>query len=125
VKLLLDTHSLLWALSVPEQLADDARGRISAPENQVFASAASVWEIAIKVSSGKLRAPADLAADISAAGFSELPITIEHGLAAGRLPRHHGDPFDRMLVAQASIEDLTLVTRDRTLAEYGVAILPA
>jgi PIN domain nuclease of toxin-antitoxin system len=84
-----------------------------------------VWEIAVKASAGKLRAPAGLAADIAAAGFAELPVTISHALAAGELRRHHGDPFDRMLVAQASLEDLKLVTRDRTLARYGIAILPA
>jgi PIN domain nuclease of toxin-antitoxin system len=89
-------------------------------------SSVSVWEAAIKRALGKLRAdPADLRAELDLAGFGQLPVTWEHGLAAGALPRHHRDPFDRMLIAQAQLEGLTLVTTDQALAAYDVALLPA
>lgn len=88
-------------------------------------SAASAWEIAIKRALGKLEAPDDLLAAIEANDFLSLPITLADGLAAGRLPPYHSDPFDRMLVAQARVEHFTIVSRDRRLAQYGVSILPA
>ena len=85
----------------------------------------SAWEIEIKRAKGKLEAPGDFETVIGNSNLVELPISLEHGVAAGRLPRHHGDPFDRMLVAQAQLEGLTLVTRDAELAAYGVPILAA
>ncbi len=89
-------------------------------------SAVSVWEAAIKRALGKLEVnPADLRAELDVAGFTQLTVTWEHGLAAGALPRHHRDPFDRLLIAQAQVEGLTLVTSDRALAAYHVALLPA
>jgi len=88
-------------------------------------SPVSPWEIEIKRSRGTLRAPNDLPNQLERAGFVPLPITIAHGLAAGALPLHHRDPFDRMLVAQAQLEGMTIVTRDRDIARYQVAILPA
>jgi PIN domain nuclease of toxin-antitoxin system len=126
VNLLLDTHAFLWWLMGDEGLADDARRSIADPEALVHVSAASLWEIAIKQALGKLTVDSpDLAAEISGNGFVELPISGRHALAAGALPRHHDDPFDRMLVAQARLEGLVLVTRDGALEAYDVPRLSA
>jgi PIN domain nuclease of toxin-antitoxin system len=88
-----------------------------------YVSAASVWELAIKRASGKLKAPDDLLEQIAVAKFGELGVTFEHAMRAGALPPHHGDPFDRMLVAQAQSEKLTLVTNDARIAAYDVPVL--
>lgn len=124
MRLLLDTHALLWWLADDARLTPSARDAIADAE-VVAVSAASAWEIGIKQSIGKLTGPRDLAAEIRSNGFAELPVTITHARAAGDLPPHHSDPFDRMLVAQARLEDLTLVTRDPRLADYGIAHLQA
>ena len=125
MRLLLDTHALLWALGDPEELADEARSAIVDPENLVVVSAASTWEIAIKRALGKLKAPRDVRGALDASGFVALPITVEHCVAAGALPARHRDPFDRMLVAQARIEHLVVVTRDPRFALYSVDVLAA
>jgi PIN domain nuclease of toxin-antitoxin system len=125
VRLLLDTHVLLWSLGSPAQLRADARDAIEDGGNEVLVSAASAWEIAIKRALGRLEAPDDLPSAMEAAAFVPLSITIPHALAAGALPPHHRDPFDRMLVAQATLEELTVVTRDPHFARYGVPTLPA
>jgi PIN domain nuclease of toxin-antitoxin system len=122
MRLLLDTHVLLWWLADDPALSKQAR-QLIANEPEVFASAASAWEIAIKRALGKLEAPADLPAALAAGGIGRLPIEFEHAAIAGALPRHHDDPFDRMLVAQARVERLTLVSRDRRLEPYGGAII--
>jgi PIN domain nuclease of toxin-antitoxin system len=88
-------------------------------------SAASAWEISIKKALGKLATPDDLEQQVQQGGFVALPISPAHGVAAGRLPRHHEDPFDRMLIAQAIAEGLTIVTRDKRFGDYGVALLTA
>ena len=124
MRLLLDTHALLWWLA-DEGLSESARGLIADPDNQVAVSAASAWEISIKKALGKLAAPDDLEQQVAENGFDPLPITIAHGIAAGALPRHHEDPFDRMLIAQARAEGLTIVTRDSRFKAYDVALLPA
>jgi PIN domain nuclease of toxin-antitoxin system len=124
VRLLLDTNALLWWLA-DEGLATQARDAIADPENLVVVSAVSAWEISIKKSLGKLAAPDDLEHQVRAGGFTSLPITIAHGVAAGRLVRHHDDPFDRMLIAQAVTEGLTVVTRDKRFSDYSVALFPA
>jgi PIN domain nuclease of toxin-antitoxin system len=124
VRLLLDTHALLWWLA-DEGLAAQARDAIADPANVVVVSAASAWEISIKKALGKLAAPDDLERQVDIGGFTPLPISIAHGIAAGQLPRHHDDPFDRMLIAQAVEEGLTIVTRDKRFENYGVALLPA
>ncbi len=124
MRLLVDTHVLLWWLA-DRPLARAAYQAIADPANSVFVSAATAWEISIKKALGKLHAPDDLPAQLESCGFSPLPISIEHALTAGSLSRHHDDPFDRMLVAQASVEDLTLVTRDERIAAYGVRVLLA
>jgi PIN domain nuclease of toxin-antitoxin system len=127
VRLLADTHALLWALGDPDQLSDAARSALREPSNEVFVSAASVWEIAIQHASGKLRlpaAPADwIPRALERSGFDPLAIEARHALAAGALPSHHHDPFDRMLIAQALTDGLVVVTRDRRFAAYGVAIV--
>jgi PIN domain nuclease of toxin-antitoxin system len=125
VRLLLDTHTLLWALSDVPRLSEGAHQAIEDSRNAVFVSAASAWEIAIKGASGRLTAPADLETRLEAKAFSPLDITVAHGLRAGALPLHHRDPFDRMLVAQAQMDRLTIVTRDPRIAIYEVAVLPA
>ena len=124
MRLLLDTHALLWWLA-DEGLTGQAREAIADPANLVAVSAASAWEISIKKALGKLAAPDDLEHQVQAGGFLPLPITIAHGVAAGQLVRHHEDPFDRMLIAQARAEGLTIVTRDKRFADYDVPLMPA
>lgn len=121
--LLLDTHVLLWWLGNDSTLSTEARNAIADPDNAVYVSAASAWEIAIKEHIGKLQAPTDLEAQLYAHDFEPLPISVAHALTAGALPRYHDDPFDRMLVAQTIEERLTLVTRDPRMAPYEVPLL--
>lgn len=125
MRLLLDTNALLWSLSGPSLLAPAARDAIEDSRSDVFVSPVSAWEVAIKRAKGKLAGSGDLAAEIEHARFVPLPITIAHALAAGALPPHHRDPFDRMLIAQAQLEGLTIVTRDPVFADYGVPVLRA
>jgi PIN domain nuclease of toxin-antitoxin system len=125
VILLLDAHALLWALVEPEALSATTRGAIENPANDVVVSVASVWELEIKRSIGKLRLDVDLVTELERVGFDLLPITGADATAAARLPMHHRDPFDRMLVAQASRLDATLVSRDEAFLAYDVAVLPA
>lgn len=125
MRLLLDTHVLLWALQASRRLSRTARAEIADPHNEVWVSAVSSWEIEIKRAVGRLRAPDDVLGEIRKARFLPLPIALEHGVAAGRLPLHHRDPFDRLLVAQAQVEGLTVVTDDADFARYQVAVLPA
>lgn len=124
MRLLLDTHVLLWWFA-HEPLAEPAASAIAAQETQVFVSPVSVWETEIKARTRKLRVEADLVDQIALDGFDELPVRFQHGVAAGRLPHHHRDPFDRMLIAQAQLEGLTIVTRDPVFARYQVAVLAA
>ena len=124
MRLLLDTHALLWWLA-DEGLSGQAREAIADPTNLVLVSAASAWEISIKKALGKLAVPDNLEQQVRASGFRPLPINIAHGVAAGELARHHDDPFDRMLIAQALAEELTVVTRDKRFDDYSVALLPA
>jgi PIN domain nuclease of toxin-antitoxin system len=125
VRLLLDTHALLWWLADDARLAEVARKAIADPTNDAFVSAASAWEIAIKVRLGKVTMPDDLAEQLAANSFTALPVQVPHALAVRRLPDHHRDPFDRLLVAQAQIERLTVVTADETIPRYDVAVLRA
>ncbi len=120
--LLLDTHTLLWWLS-GAPLDPRAGERISSPEEVVAVSAASIWEAAIKASLGKLRVPGSVAEAAAASGFEPLPITAAHAEAAGALPPVHRDPFDRMLIAQATLERCTIVTRDPVFGRYRVDVL--
>jgi PIN domain nuclease of toxin-antitoxin system len=124
MRLLLDTHAFLWWLSDDPKLAASARDAIRDPRAIVHVSAASIWEIAIKAKLGRLRVrDGDLAAEIEANGFAELAISARHAQSAGALSRHHDDPFDRMLIAQAQLEDLVVVTHDSRFSRYGVQLL--
>lgn len=123
-RLLLDTHALLWALSSPRRLPARVARVIRNPENDVYASAVGTWEIAIKAVLGKIDADAAaIARGLHDAHFEELPITIAHTVRLRTLPMHHRDPFDRLLVAQAIEEHLTIVTHDPVLARYPATIL--
>jgi PIN domain nuclease of toxin-antitoxin system len=122
VRYLADTHIILWSVSDDERLKTRYR-EILASEATVFASAASVWEIAIKRASGKLRAPANLAALLPRMRFSPLHVTLRHAEATAHLPATHGDPFDRLLIAQAQEEGLTLLSEDRTFASYNISVV--
>jgi PIN domain nuclease of toxin-antitoxin system len=124
VSLLLDTHVLLWWLA-GDPLADGAAARIADPTERVVVSTASIWEATIKRSLGKLRIDGSLAHHAADAGFELLPVLADHAEAAGGLPHHHRDPFDRMLVAQATAERLTVVTRDPAFRSYDVDTVPA
>jgi PIN domain nuclease of toxin-antitoxin system len=121
-RLLVDTHVLLWWLTDDPALSPPARDAIADPVNEPFVSAASVWEIAIKRSLGKLTAPDDLPDRIEDEGFAWLPISANHAWQVRELPPHHRDPFDRMLVAQALIERLALITSDPHFGPYGVQV---
>jgi PIN domain nuclease of toxin-antitoxin system len=124
MNLLLDTHVLLWALDDNPLLSQEARSAITNGANVVFVSAATAWEISIKKALGKLRAPSgDYMAELRRHRFTPLDITTEHALAVEHLPPHHADPFDRMLLAQAMVERLTLVTHDARLKAYSVPII--
>jgi PIN domain nuclease of toxin-antitoxin system len=120
--LLLDTHVFLWWRANDRQLNESARAAI-ATADVVFVSAASAWECAIKIALGRLALPESFARGVDDSGFLRLAIAFEHAEAAGALPRHHADPFDRMLIAQAQVERCTLVSHDRALEPYGVAVL--
>ncbi len=124
MRLLLDTHVYLWWLMNSPRLDDTAAAAITKPSTIVFVSAASVWEASIKSTLGRLDLGGmDLLEEISANGFFELNVTGAHAWSAGRLPPLHRDPFDRLLVAQARHEQLTLVTDDEALARYDVNVL--
>lgn len=120
---LLDTHVLLWALTDDPRLIGEARGAITDGRTRVFVSAVSAWEIVVKKALGKLRAPDDLADQLQKQRFVPLDVTVAHALAVGDLPDHHADPFDRMLVAQARCDRLTLVTHDALIRQYDVQVL--
>jgi PIN domain nuclease of toxin-antitoxin system len=124
LRLLLDTHVLIWAMQQPERLSPTARTALADRQNEIFVSAASVWEIAIKVASGRLAFPV-AAIDIMLAemGFGVVEIAPRHAVELLALPRLHGDPFDRMLIAQARAEGLTLVSDDAMIRQYDVALL--
>jgi PIN domain nuclease of toxin-antitoxin system len=123
--ILLDTHVVLWAFSEPERLSSAVRALIVDPKQSVLVSAASVWEVEIKRALGKLAAPDGFGRVCVDRGFDELPITFEHATAAGALPPHHSDPFDRMLVAQSLAEGAVVVTADAVFARYGVHVMAA
>jgi PIN domain nuclease of toxin-antitoxin system len=120
MNLLLDTHIVLWWLLDSSELDARAREMIASPANAVFLSAVVVWEARIKQGVGKLDVPADFAKVLEDQGFEKLPISLAHTHEVHTLPPHHRDPFDRMLVAQAKIERLTLLTRDSIIAQYPI-----
>ena len=124
MRLLLDTHTLLWAFTASNSLSTRARRLIEDGGNEILVSAVSAWEIATKVRLGKLPTGEELISEFSfylaQLGVDPLPISIEHALRAGRLPGEHRDPFDRMLIAQAQAEDIPILSNDRIFDEYHV-----
>ncbi|MBB5754214.1 type II toxin-antitoxin system VapC family toxin [Prosthecomicrobium pneumaticum] len=127
MRLLLDTHALIWWLEDSERLSLRAEAAIGDPENTVFVSAATAWEMTTKVRRGKLPSVASvvgrLAEEIQAEGFELLPISFEHGRRAGSMPGEHRDPFDRMLIAQALAEEMVLVSNETVFDAFGVSRL--
>jgi PIN domain nuclease of toxin-antitoxin system len=120
--LLIDTHVALWGLTADPLLGDELLDRLR-HDPDIYLSAVSLWEIAIKHASGKLPGPPDLVERVRDMGFREVPINGAHAIVAARLPPHHRDPFDRMLVAQATVEGMTLVSRDSEIHKYDVDLL--
>lgn len=121
---LLDTHILLWWLNDNPRLSSHAKTLISNPHNELYISSVSIWEASIKRALGRLEFNDDeLYTAIDTDGFRELTVSITHAIAAGNLPRHHGDPFDRMLIAQAQTEDLSIITHDAQFQYYNVSLV--
>lgn len=118
MNLLLDSHIILWWLADDPRLSPKARALIENAD-EAFVSAATAWELAIKASLGKLKMPEGFIETVEKEGFQHLPITPEHAMAVKNLPWHHRDPFDRLLVAQAKLEGLKLLTKEQILARYG------
>lgn len=123
MRLLLDTHAAIWLINDDERLSDRARRATTDRANTVLLSAALVWEIAIKRALGKLDVPDGYVASLLGYAFVPLEITLQHAEAVERLPPHHGDPFDRMLIAQARVEGASIVTRDPRFARYDVPVV--
>jgi len=123
LRLLIDTHVLVWWDTRDSRLAPILREALAEPSNQIFVSAATIWEIALKRALGKLKFGKSPTLTVERSGFDPLPIALRHAERAGELPRHHSDPFDRMLVARAEFEDMVLATQDRQMLAYGVALL--
>ena len=129
MNLLLDTHALLWWASDNRALGRRARQAISSGQNSIWVSAASIWEMSIKAALSRLDLagvhPERIAEDLEQRGFESLPITVHHAVAVRDLPAYHRDPFDRMLIAQAQLENLVLVTADPAIMAYDVRVLSA
>jgi PIN domain nuclease of toxin-antitoxin system len=125
MRLLVDSCVLVWWLDNPASLAKEAREAIADPSNEVYFSAASVWELGLKIRKGKLTMPIDFASALSADGFSSLSVTVDHAARSLSLPALHEDPFDRLLVAQAIAEGLVMVTRDEVIRDYPLAVMRA
>lgn len=125
MKLLLDTHAFLWWTADDKALSRLARDAIGEQANTIFLSVVSIWEMGIKKSMNRLQMPENIEEEIERRRISALPVKVAHAVIAPQLPKIHGDPFDRMLIAQAQIEGLTIITRDRAFAKYDVKLLKA
>jgi PIN domain nuclease of toxin-antitoxin system len=129
MRILLDTHAWLWCLEEPQRLNRTARNLVNDPDNQLFLSVASAWEMAIKYALGKLPLPAPpvefIPSRLARDGVLGLPVNLSHALRVAALPHHHRDPFDRLLVAQAQVERLTLLTADPHFRMYDVEVVGA
>ena len=121
--LLLDTRVVLWALGDVQNLSPAARDALADGSIPANVSAASIWEISVKRATGKLKAPDDLLARIADASFDSLPIDQEHAYTAGALPLHHRDPFDRMLIAQAKLEAMPIISADRIFTSFALPVV--
>jgi PIN domain nuclease of toxin-antitoxin system len=122
-RVLLDTHVFLWWLADDPKLGTNARAVISDGNNEIYVSAASSWEISIKKRNGKLTGPDNLDGIVEQERFIKLPIALVHGELAGQLPDHHKDPFDRMMIAQAQTEKLTILTADEKIQQYDAPVV--
>jgi PIN domain nuclease of toxin-antitoxin system len=125
MRLLLDSHVALWTLAWPERLRKSTRLSIMSPDNEIFVSAATMWELALKAGKGKLVLPDNFAESLAQQDFKELPVRWIHTKTISRLPSIHGDPFDRLLLAQACAEGLTFVTADQICLQYPVPMMEA
>lgn len=125
MRMLLDTHVLLWAVTDPDRLSASVRTALVASRNTLYLSVVSAWEIEIKRATGKLRTPAAFDDELARLRLEELPVRLAHTRALRELPDHHKDPFDRLLVAQARCESLVLVTADPLVQRYPVRTMPA
>ena len=129
MRLLLDTHVFLWCAMDSGRLPQNVRDAVEDPGNDVYVSSAAAWEIAIKFDLGKLPLPTSpvlwTPSRIEKLGFKELPVSVDHACAVSSLPAHHADPFDRLMIAQAQLEGLTLVTADKAVLTYPVKLLDA
>lgn len=125
MRLLLDSHVAVWMMAFPEKLRPSTRAALVSPENELFVSAATLWELQLKVAKGKLLLPADFPDQLAAQDIRELPVRWEHARHVAELPAHHGDPFDRLLLTQAAAEGMTFVTADRFCLRYPVALMDA
>jgi PIN domain nuclease of toxin-antitoxin system len=123
LNLLLDTHAALWFVGADPRLSERARNHLRDGANRVLLSAVVVWEVALKRSLGKLNAPNEYLSLLLGAGAQPLAVSVDHALAVERLPWHHRDPFDRMLIAQASLESAAIVSGDEALRAYGVTLV--
>lgn len=123
MKYLLDTHTFIWVMERSRRVSKEIEGKISDPRNHVVVSVATVWEIIIKRMKKPLEMPKDILGGINQAGFVLLPIEIAHVLEVEKLPLHHKDPFDRMLISQAKVENLTLITADPKIWEYKIPLI--
>lgn len=124
-RLLLDTHVFIWWMSGSANLGSMAIKQISDPENKVFISAVSVWEMMIKRQLGKLECPDNLDSIIEELGFEQLDISAQHAVQTDHLPMHHKDPFDRMLIAQSQVDGLQIITKDERFSDYQVSLIDA
>ncbi len=122
---LIDTHVLLWWAVSPDTLSDDARVTFASGRNALLVSHASLWELNIKISRGKLTIPESVETLLQRTRANALPISMKHIARVRELPHHHGDPFDRMLIAQAQCDQLTVVTRDRDIQRYDIPVIAA
>ncbi len=124
-RFLLDTHALLWWFAEPTKLSADARDIIASGSNAMYFSTAAAWEVSIKKNLGRLDFPTNLSDVLAKDHIEVLPIGLPHALAVTDLPLHHQDPFDRMQIAQAQIENLTVITRDKSFSQYDVPVIKA
>jgi PIN domain nuclease of toxin-antitoxin system len=125
MRLLIDSHVVVWWLDNPAKLSPIARAALQDPSNEVFLSAASVWELGLKMAKGKLHMPPGFAEVLAQDGFENLDISVAHASRSMELPPHHADPFDRILIAQALLEGMVLVTRDGYIPSYDVPVMEA
>jgi len=125
MRYLLDTHIFIWWMEKNKRLSKDIFNLLNNPQNQIFLSVASVWELIIKKAKKKLKTPKDVQGGIKASGFIPINIEMLHVLDLEKLPMHHNDPFDRIIISQAKIEHLTLITADKKIWKYNLALLKA